>query len=275
MIYFFSFIQRHDLKAAPKDCFGKSSDDSLLDALNPIFFSDFFLVFNLMFEGIPMLPAFAELGSTRDDEAINFDSTADAFDEASYGVWNTIMENLVDNPNMMHSDEKKSADLPSQNSHSQVGNNASFSRGSSSSTLSILSTKSDQMPQVRIDRLEEFASAFLGMSLFDIADVWLPTSPEDFDSLTHVTTVTATNDVKLLEEFRSVSSQTLIKVWSGAVGRAFGSGNPVWSSNQVCPNYLFSLAFFRLSSVLKLTCGNVLFHYPKECNCRQRAIYYF
>merc|ERR1712226_1031928 len=35
----------------------------------------------------------------------------------------------------------------------------------------------------------------------------------------------------LVNEFRRNCHKS-IKVWSGAIGRAFGSGNPVWSSNQ-------------------------------------------
>ena len=182
-----------------------------------------------------MLPSFAELGGDREDDNKRKSSTCDAFDEASYGVWNIIMDNSVDNLSSCAPDEVKSQNTSQDDSECKFDENT-FSRGSSSSTLSILSIKSEQiMPQLRIDRLEEFASAFLGMSVFDIADVWLPSSLEDFNSLVHVTTVAGSNssDDPLVKEFREVSSCSTIKIWSGAVGRAFGSGNPVWSSNQV------------------------------------------
>ena len=160
-----------------------------------------------------MLPYFAELGGNKDDEAINLVSASDAFDEASYGVWNTIMDNVVDNSN-----EARPEDTKSKIDISTCSRNVS----------------EPLMPQMRIDRLEEFASAFLDMSLFDIAEVWLPSSKETFDSLTHLTTVGVSSiRPDVLGRFRDASSQSRVKVWSGAVGRAFGSGNPVWSSNQV------------------------------------------
>jgi len=165
-----------------------------------------------------MLPWFAELGDSKDDDRMNTTTASNAFDEASYGVWNTIME---DAPDFAKPDEITSSNYETVKFDEQLPYQ--------------LCSKSEQMPQMRIDRLEEFASAFLGMSQFDIVDVWLPPSLEHVDALTNITNVFASSkQSNLMEEFRTISSQTLIKVWSGAVGRAFGSGNPVWSSNPVC-----------------------------------------
>jgi hypothetical protein len=69
------------------------------------------------------------------------------------------------------------------------------------------------------------------MSVFDSADVWIPAGGEYSDCLRHVTTVTSTETNELLNDFKQQSQNALIKCWSGAVGRAFSSGNPVWSAN--------------------------------------------
>jgi hypothetical protein len=182
----------HDLTSAPKDCFG-----------------------------IPMLPAFAELGDVTPEEnpAASVAPISDVFDEASYGVWSTIMSNALDEFHLPDS----STDF--------VESGDTMSEGSVDSDVMILDTPI--MPQFRKERLEEFTSAFLGMSVFDVADVWIPCRLIDADSLCHVTSVIANDNNSPLVEFKKVSENSRIKCWSGAVGRAYSSGNPVWSANQV------------------------------------------
>jgi hypothetical protein len=85
----------------------------------------------------------------------------------------------------------------------------------------------------RKERLVEFLMAFLGMSVFDLADVWVPLAGKA--ALRHVVTVTANNGLPIsttLAQFKRTSETTLIPYWTGAVGRAFSTGNPVWSSNE-------------------------------------------
>ena len=121
--------------------------------------------------GIPLLPG------------MELDVSGDAFDEASYGVWNTIMD--VPDTTVVPLDQP------------------AFS------------------PAVR-DRIEEFLTAFLSMSVFDAADIWIPREP----GLCHEVTVLADDS---LQEFWAASEGIFVQNWSGAVGRAHASGNPVWS----------------------------------------------
>jgi hypothetical protein len=230
----------HELSTAPKDVFG-----------------------------IPMLPAFAELdgvqggttsnnynnnnknggggggggGGADDDD----DDDADAFDEATHGIWTTIMESL-DNGEMPFFDlqpENESALVSDEEQQQQQQQQQS---GQSMEQTFKVNWKDEAAPMTdsRKLRLEEFCSAFLGMSVFDLADVWVPAGDDYPDSLRHVMSITSANMMLThhlsnkssnpnaappLNHFRTVSESTLIKCWAGAVGTAFSSGNPVWSAN--------------------------------------------
>jgi len=186
----------HNLENAPRDCFG-----------------------------IPMLPAVAELGKSRATEMQN-DKIDDAFDEASYGVWSTIMQNLVVQ-NLDETDSTLIMELQ-ETRDSINGKN-------------VLSTKSnnqgipDNKPVIDIERqerLEEFASAFLDVSVFDLSEVWTPVG-QNSDCLCLNSAVKSIDNNKSLDKFCEESQKILIKFWSGAVGRAFSSGNPVWSFKKV------------------------------------------
>lgn len=185
----------HDLVSAPRDCFG-----------------------------IPMLPAVAELGSSQGNRSeIHGDTVLDAFDEASYGVWSTIMQ-TYDEPNAL--DEAPSG----YEDHTQM---PSFNE---SNTMTLLSPQyminKPYMAAERQDRLQEFSSAFLDVSVFDLAEVWLPIG-QGSDFLGLVTSVMSSDNNSNLNEFTRQSEKIPIKFWSGAVGRAYSSGNPVWSFNKV------------------------------------------
>lgn len=85
-------------------------------------------------------------------------------------------------------------------------------------------------------RLEEFVTAFLGFSTFAIADVWTPVT--DASGMTTLHNVFTANSeemdgVQNIALFKSFSKSTIIKPWSGAVGRAHSTGTPVWSANPV------------------------------------------
>jgi hypothetical protein len=193
----------HDLAAAPKDCFG-----------------------------IPMLPSFAELDGTgyAEERRNTASPVSDAFDEASYGVWSTIMETF-DNPVQLSSLDEN-APRTSQTSVDMFNSPASFNPVNDGPDSPIFAVEKAFMPRKRRERLEEFTSAFLGFSVFDVADVWIPLSGQS-DYLGHVTSITSNDANESLNEFKRVSESVLIKFWSGAVGRAFSSGNPVWSVNRV------------------------------------------
>jgi len=138
-----------------------------------------------------------------------------------------------------------------------------------------------QIIREKMDKLEEFVQAFLGISVFDIADVWMPNNrhitnttsnnttkstlsslnahahstidstakqkslsstsnsnnsgeedEEEDVHLQHVSSHMKDPDNANLQAFSTLSTRATIKYWSGAVGRAFASGNPVWSCNE-------------------------------------------
>ena len=231
--------ESHDLTSAPKDCFG-----------------------------IPMLPSFSDpkasssmisqqqqLAYNGNDQGGGRSSPAfeDVFDEASYGVWSTIMRD--ENDASQYQSATTDADgtittRPRLNSEispelinaivdSGSGIPTGFNEGvyappnATTDPISLVSTHKLKLDTRRKDQLEEFCTAFLGMSVFDIADVWIPAGPEHPGCLSHVTTVTSSNQSNAITDFKRVSGFTLIELWSGAVGRAFSSGNPVWSCNPV------------------------------------------
>lgn len=178
----------HDLESAPRDCFG-----------------------------IPMLPAVAELGNARRVE-LQSDAINDAFDEASYGVWSTIMQNL----------DETDATLLMEQQETRASINGS--------NISICTTLKNQirandkpiMDIERQERLEEFASAFLDVSIFDLAEVWIPAG-QNSDCLCLSSSVKSIDNNKSLDGFSRESETVFVKFWSGAIGRAYSSGNPVWS----------------------------------------------
>eukprot|EP00977_Amphora_coffeiformis_P007376 scaffold1595_cov171-Amphora_coffeaeformis.AAC.17 len=166
--------------------------------------------------GIPMLPSFAELEQQQETK-INSDDGEDVFDETTYGIWTTIMETLDGTENDF-SEQPVDGENPLLREDS-----------SESMALPIAFHSSDPMKVERQNRLEEFCSAFLGMSVFDMADVWVPAGKDYPDSLRHVMSVRSTDTNVVLNQFHMSSENTLIKHWAGAIGTAFAGGNPVWS----------------------------------------------
>jgi hypothetical protein len=157
------------------------------------------------------------LGSAFDDVIEN--AITDAFDDASYGIWNTIMDSVVPS-------------CDDSNKTPTIGNSGK-------------SKKSEEPVAAEIhliqERLEEFATAFLGMSVFDVADAWTaPSSLIDSSNngdgdptLNCLFTVAATNSNPEINELMDLSWDASIGTFDGAVGRAFNSGYPVWSSVKV------------------------------------------
>ena len=88
------------------------------------------------------------------------------------------------------------------------------------------------------ERLEEFATAFLGMSVFDVADAWTLSSNSlnggaSNPVLKCLFTVGATDTNPGINALREISGNASINVGDGAVGKAYSSGYPVWSSVKV------------------------------------------
>lgn len=169
------------------------------------------------------MPDFAELLTT--DAGTNNNSTQkrlsfladnnetnDDFDNSTFGLWSTIMNGPT----------KKRSEPPLQQN-----NDPGFQH------------KINYLEPDRRVRLEEFVTAFLGFSLFDIADVWTPIyDANGVVSLHNVLTANSeqTDAFSNVQYFKNVSNNTYIKPWSGAVGRAYSTGNPVWSTNSVRKN---------------------------------------
>ena len=187
----------HDLIGAPKDCYG-----------------------------IPMLPSFAELGAPGYTQSGTNGDTADVFDEASYGVWSTIMETL-DQPGQSNAVATETTN--GQSSMEDIPDPVPLHEMTEAPIYA--SSKAFMAPE-RKERLEEFTSAFLDVSVFEVADVWVPLGDHS-EYLGNVTTISSAENNPHLLEFKAESEKVLIKQWSGAVGRAFASGNPVWSANSV------------------------------------------
>lgn len=182
----------HELSTAPKDTFG-----------------------------IPMLPSFAELGNSNP----NLDASVDVFDEASYGIWSTIMESSNGESQSSGGTFDFQGPLQDDNRHSGQGSIMP------DPSLQVILPNKSSMSSARIERLEEFCHAFLGMSVFDLADVWVPASEDGYpDCLRHVMSVSSTDSIEALNNFKRISERALIKFWTGGVGRAYSSGNPVWSA---------------------------------------------
>lgn len=195
-------VQDHDVTGAPKDCFG-----------------------------IPMLPSFAELGGrAAEDDAANPSSTVcDPFDEASFGIWATIMHSPDEAAGSTEHEKQSDSIVASRQALDENG-------------VPRIEPFMDKplMPVHRRERLEEFCAAFLELSVFDVSDVWMPVEGEAYGTLGHVTSNVSTDKNAALNDFMLVSQYSQIKLWSGAVGRAFASGNPVWSAN--CVRGLFCLS---------------------------------
>jgi hypothetical protein len=196
----------HDVRDAPKDCFG-----------------------------IPMLPDYAEFGfenenKSRTQSPFSEESASEAFDEASYGIWSTIMQlgssfnNKSDNNGVA---TRVTPPTPPSSVDSSVVEDETIVTPAWNSDL-------DLIPNSKRERLEDFAVGFLGASAFDVADVWVPVNYGQLQVLRCVATASsfAVGGDKV-ETFKMTSLKTSLSVWSGAVGRAYGSGNPVWSSNYV------------------------------------------
>jgi hypothetical protein len=220
----------HHLSAAPKDTFG-----------------------------IPMLPCFAELENAT---LVTPEESIDIFDEASYGVWNTIM-----NPDEVFREEMMRGDLKTPMDSSLLVEGIGIDNFNSDITSIAVRRDNNQQLQTeylviplsdeRKQRLDEFCQAFLGMSVFDIADVWVPAASIGFpDCVQHVMSVLASNERnEVLRDFNARSANMLIKFWTGAIGRAYSSGNPVWSANSnvfVDPGRSFAFGRAKIQTVLAI-----------------------
>ncbi len=191
-------------------------------------------------------------------------AVANEFDNATYGLWSTIMNSPkinyhgFESQQLGHQLDVSISTFPissSPDNQNNINQHNFIQNNTSSSSLKLLSRNQIDciiQPQ-RQERLEEFVSAFLGLSVFDLADVWVPITADVDGSvctLLHnvfcISSTDTVNDdnssgdiggssggVTPITHFKHVSRNTVIKGWAGAVGRAQCSGNAVWSTNPV------------------------------------------
>lgn len=189
--------------------------------------------------GIPILPSTAELDISQREKGSSplSEDLAFAFDHASYGVWSTIM-NLPSDDDTNAALKMKLSLKASQSNYplptvTTPKGSPLFSLTSSCDSI-LLSGERLCTPPERGDRLEEFASAFLGMSVFDLADVWIPDLNRSGDvRLNHLCSVSVADRNEGLNCLMEVSQNLVIKARSGVIGKVYNSGNPIWGTNQV------------------------------------------
>eukprot|EP00559_Dactyliosolen_fragilissimus_P008833 CAMPEP_0184859256 /NCGR_PEP_ID=MMETSP0580-20130426/4257_1 /TAXON_ID=1118495 /ORGANISM="Dactyliosolen fragilissimus" /LENGTH=646 /DNA_ID=CAMNT_0027355775 /DNA_START=55 /DNA_END=1992 /DNA_ORIENTATION=- len=191
--------------------------------------------------GIPILPPYSQL-DVEPKTSTAIPCPADNFDDISYGVWSSISNTPIDDFSANNNVDAPIfvTDNMGLDSKSLTDINISSATKFLNVEKEILPTRSDSSSPELLDkpilhpqqqeRLEEFASAFLGMSVFDAADVWIPSGVTN--CLCHQFTVRATDRSEGLNYFKDISEGSLVKIWSGAVGKAYGSGNPIWSTNK-------------------------------------------
>jgi len=188
--------------------------------------------------GIPILPSTAELDISQREKGSSplSEDLAFAFDHASYGVWSTIM-NLPSDDDTNAALKMKLSLKASQSNYplptvTTPKGSPLFSLTSSCDSI-LLSGERLCTPPERGDRLEEFASAFLGMSVFDLADVWIPDLNRSGDvRLNHLCSVSVADRNEGLNCLMEVSQNLVIKARSGVIGKVYNSGNPIWGTNQ-------------------------------------------
>jgi len=102
-----------------------------------------------------------------------------------------------------------------------------LSGGSAAST-----TLPQSMQNGSFARLEEFAQSFLAMSVFDLADIWIPLPGANDMMLSHAATVACDHMNEDFISFHCLNCMVNIHAWDGCVGQAFSSANPVWGTDH-------------------------------------------
>jgi len=164
------------------------------------------------------------------------------FGDNSYGVWSTIMNvDLIDQLNDTSETSRRSSlsKIPTVSSQNMLTSKEIRSRALSDASLldfafSTLFEEEEESTKIMENicaRLEEFAQGFLGMSVFDIADIWIPYAEGDNLLLTHLTSVTKDPLNEDFITFKDFSRRAKIMLGCGAPGRAFGLSKPIWCSD--------------------------------------------
>ena len=167
--------------------------------------------------------------SREQSRTFSFDDTMFSLDdESNYAVWSTIMNtDLIDS---LVGDCNLNSNACDKGIISKVRTH-SFTEGGLQHEAQVDFRNDINMHQDKLFRLEEFAQGFLGMSVFDIADVWMPDhSNENDEVLKHVLSVTKDPKNDDFLTFKDFSRLAKIPLWSGAVGRAFVTFQTIWES---------------------------------------------
>ncbi|GMH89381.1 hypothetical protein TrST_g2311 [Triparma strigata] len=78
------------------------------------------------------------------------------------------------------------------------------------------------------DRVEEFVTGFLGLSVFDACDVWVKTPA----GLSQIFSMKCESAPDGFECFQVINRREGLKKWDGAIGRCYATGDPVWEIGE-------------------------------------------
>lgn len=190
--------------------------------------------------GIPMLPLHSELdfqaakknlgkdilrNNGDGSESPESDISADPIDDFDYNVWSTVLDARP--LSKSYESVEDEAMWLSSYSHPPL---APESPGLPASRLDkgAEESKSYQLNNETRERVEEFIHGFLGLSVFDSADIWYAESGTE---LTQIFTMASETAPQEFDYFKQIQATT-VKAWDGAIGRALATSNPVWESDK-------------------------------------------
>ena len=188
---------------------------------------------------------------------LSFDDTPFSLDDDSnYAVWSTIMNTeLIDS---LTSTYDSITDFTDTGVVSKV----------SQCSLEVRTINEEiDLYKDKLCRLEEFALGFLGMSVFDIADIWMPENSMDENVLLkNVLTVSKDPKNDDFLAFEGFSRSANIPLWTGTIGRAFVTFQTVWNSKQgemIDPNRVHAFYQANIKTVVSVPVLNE----SSKCMC--------
>lgn len=170
--------------------------------------------------GIPMLPSHSEIKLSSLDGSQSPES--DISDEFRYNIWS----NVLDQETGMSSDStpRLNADLEAQYLSTDLTANRQYHSGVGGGSAA--QDKWYTLNDSTNERVSEFVEGFLGLSVFDAADVWYASSD---NRLTQISTYVSKDAPSEFSAFNEKTAAS-ISMWDGVVGESFATANPVWRS---------------------------------------------
>ncbi|GMH63229.1 hypothetical protein TrRE_jg519, partial [Triparma retinervis] len=156
-------------------------------------------------------------------ESPESDISADPIDDFDYNVWSTVLD-AAPLCKSYESVEDEAVWLSSY-SHpplTATPDSPALPGAKGGEGTEITDGKNYQLNNQTRERVEEFIHGFLGLSVFDSADIWYASSGS---SLTQIFTMASETAPQEFDYFKQIQ-QTTVKKWDGAIGRALATGNP-------------------------------------------------